>query len=102
MLGETKGREGEGERGERGERGGKGRWKAKKEGRQQQHPPPLPLTIAPFRVIDREAKEIESAIADLQRQKSEAEKTMLSLRRTFLELEEDVKCKKNTLNVDNS
>ena len=64
--------------------------------------PPLPLTIAPFRVIDREAKEIESAIADLQRQKSEAEKTMLSLRRTFLELEEDVKCKKNTLNVDNS
>ena len=65
-------------------------------------PPPLPLTIAPFRVIDREAKEIESAIADLQRQKSEAEKTMLSLRRTFLELEEDVKCKKNTLNVDNS
>lgn len=52
--------------------------------------------------LSREAREIQSAIQDLQQQKAETEKTLLSLRRTALELEDDVKCKKNTLNVDNS
>ncbi|EGD81899.1 hypothetical protein PTSG_02584 [Salpingoeca rosetta] len=52
--------------------------------------------------LSREVQEVQAAMGDLQAQKDSAEKALLSLRRTALELEEDVKCKTNTLNVDNA
>eukprot|EP00043_Microstomoeca_roanoka_P004143 m.47868 g.47868 ORF g.47868 m.47868 type:complete len:397 (+) comp12355_c1_seq1:159-1349(+) len=56
---------------------------------------------AQFTLI-REVKEIEGAVEDLRCQRKDAESALLSLRRTAVELEEDVTCKTNTLNVDNT
>eukprot|EP01147_Barroeca_monosierra_P004229 gene4229-6567_t len=56
---------------------------------------PVQLTLS------REVQEIEDSLNGLQREKADAEHTVLSLRRTVVELEDDVNCKTNTLNLDN-
>eukprot|EP00055_Hartaetosiga_balthica_P008292 m.30362 g.30362 ORF g.30362 m.30362 type:complete len:396 (-) comp6225_c0_seq1:4227-5414(-) len=49
----------------------------------------------------REVEEISATIQDLRKELKEEKQVLLSLNRTRLELEEDIACKKNSLNVDN-